>query len=100
MGGSSSRPDIAGQRVLRVETRSPASVDAWVPYFDVITHAGGVDLSADASALTTQLKAHIGRELELKVVNAKSRGERTVVVRWDIGAPFCVARAAARLRER
>ena len=95
MGGASSRPDVAGYRVLRVELSSPAAAasDAWVPYLDVLTHAGGADLADDASALTAQLKAHIGRPLELRVVNAKSRVAREVTVRR---AGMRSARAAAR----
>ena len=91
MGGTTSRPDGAGYRVLRVEPNSPGSLvdGAWVPYLDVLTHAGGVDLAEDPSALATQLKRHIGSPLELTVVNAKSRRVRTVTVRG-------VARARSR----
>ena len=83
MGGQQSRPDIAGYRVMRVELQSPASAASasWVPYFDVLTQAGGVDLTANAAVLTTQLRAHIGRPLVLTVVNAKSRTEREITVR-------------------
>ena len=84
MGGASSRPDVAGFRVLRIEPASPAAAasDAWVPYLDVLTHAGSADLTVDQSALTAQLKSHIGRPLELRVVNAKSLVARDVTVRW------------------
>jgi hypothetical protein len=83
MGGSTSRPDIAGYRVMRVEMNSPASAASasWVPYFDVLTQAGGADLAQDSTVLTTQLRAHIGRPLVLTVVNAKSRTEREITVR-------------------
>ena len=87
MGGQQSRPDIAGYRVMRVELQSPASAasSSWVPYFDVLTQAGGVDLAANAAVLTTQLRAHIGRPLVLTVVNAKSRTEREITVRGAQG---------------
>ena len=86
MGGASSRPDIAGYRVLRIEPTSPAAsaCDAWVPYLDVLTHANNVDLAADQSALTAQLKAHVGKQLTLRVVNAKSLLAREVTVSWFI----------------
>jgi len=82
MGAQGSRPDIAGHRILRVENNSPASVASqhWVPYLDVLTAAGGVDLSHDPKALGAQLKAHIGLPLELTITNAKSLEQRTVVV--------------------
>lgn len=83
MGGSNSRPDIAGHRVLRVENSSPASAATqhWVPYLDVLVAAGGVDLTRDSSLLSAQLKAHIGLPLELTVMNAKSLEQRSVEVR-------------------
>lgn len=83
MGGSNSRPDIAGHRVLRVENSSPASsaTQHWVPYLDVLVGAGGVDLTRDSSLLSAQLKAHIGLPLELIVMNAKSLEQRSVEVR-------------------
>ncbi len=96
MGSSTSRPDVAGYRVMRVELNSPASTAAdaaelpWVPYLDVLTHAGGVDLSQDPTVLTSQLQEHIGRELVLTVVNAKSKLQREITVRLIIvrGQPF------------
>ena len=89
MGSSTSRPDVAGYRVMRVELNSPASTAAdaaelpWVPYLDVLTHAGGVDLSQDPTVLTSQLQEHIGRELVLTVVNAKSKLQREITVRFE-----------------
>jgi hypothetical protein len=57
---------------------------------DVLTHAGGVDLSQDPTVLTSQLQEHIGRELVLTVVNAKSKLQREITVRLIIvrGQPF------------
>ena len=84
MGGAASRADVAGYRILRVEPNSPGSHASWVPYLDVLTHAGGVPLAEDPEALATQLKGHLGESLELTVVNAKSRSERKVTVRVSL----------------
>ena len=82
MGGSASRPDVAGFRVLRVEPASPAAAAGhpWVPYLDVLVAAGDTPLDEDGSALTAALKAHVGQALDLHVVNAKSGREHTVTV--------------------
>lgn len=83
MGGASSRPDVAGYRVMRIEHNSPASAasSSWVPYLDVLVAAGGLDLAADSTVLSAQLRKHLGQPLVLTVVNAKSGAEREITVR-------------------
>lgn len=99
MGGSNSRPDIAGHRVLRVENSSPASAATqhWVPYLDVLVAAGGVDLTRDSSLLSAQLKAHIGLPLELTVMNAKSLEQRSVEVRGEFPPALSACTRALRV---